>query len=57
VAWSKFHIQKPQTVGAILENVVARATWCPGFVYCSIKRNVLVWQVSLLDEYAKFVRS
>jgi hypothetical protein len=32
VTWSKFSNRDPQTLGAIVQNLVARATWLPGFV-------------------------
>ena len=37
VTWSKFHIEDPQILGATVQNLVARATWCPGFVHSSHK--------------------
>jgi hypothetical protein len=37
VSWTKFHTQDPQTLGANVQYLVARATWNPGFMYsCAI---------------------
>jgi hypothetical protein len=33
VAWSKFHTEDPQIIGATLQNLVARATWQQRFVH------------------------
>lgn len=28
-----FHIEDPQALGAVIQNLVTRAFWCPGFVH------------------------
>jgi hypothetical protein len=33
VAWSKFHTEDPEILGATMLNLVAQATWHPGFVH------------------------
>ena len=30
---NKFHAEDPQALGAVVQNLVARANWCPGFVH------------------------
>jgi len=32
VSWSKSHTEGPQILGALVQNLVARETWRPGFV-------------------------
>jgi len=32
-AWNRFHTEHPQILGATVQNLVARATWRPAFVY------------------------
>ena len=34
VTWSKFSITDPQILGATIQNLVAWATWCLGFLCC-----------------------
>ena len=33
VTWSKFHTEDPKILGAIVQNLAARATWWPGFMH------------------------
>jgi hypothetical protein len=33
VTWSKFHSEEPQILGAMVQNLVAWATWHQGFMY------------------------
>ena len=40
VTWSRFHFERPQIGGAIGQDLVARATWLPGFVNPWIRRCV-----------------
>ena len=32
----KFHTEDPEMLGATVQNLVARATWCTGFVHLYI---------------------
>ena len=43
VTWSKYHTKDPQVLGSTVQNLVAAATWRPGFVHrCSKCKRRLV---------------
>ena len=43
VTWSKYHTKDPQVLGSTVQNLVATATWRPGFVHrCSKCKRRLV---------------
>jgi len=52
VIWSKFHTEDPQILGVIVEKVVARATWYPGFVHhCTTRFHLLHIKTSCIQLY------